>query len=198
MVTTNPGRERDLNRCVESLFASLRLSEIDDLSNRMQAVERGFDSVWTETAAGLFEEFLVYLALRYLKKRIKDILFGYGPLEDLLREPSITEIMVVSRDKIYIEKSGIVENSGREFVSDEVTETIIERIVAQVGRRIDKSTPLVDARLVDGSRVNAVIAPIAVSGPCLTIRKFPLKRLTVDDLVAFGSLPAIQRAALRP
>ena len=190
LVTTNPERERDLNRCVESLFASLRLSEIDDLSDRIQAVERGFESVWAETAAALFEEFLVYLALRYLKKRIKDILFGYGPLEDLLREPSITEIMVVSRDKIYIEKNGIVENSGREFVSDEVTETIIERIVSQVGRRIDKSTPLVDARLVDGSRVNAVIAPIAVSGPCLTIRKFPLRRLTVDDLVALDSLPA--------
>src|SRR6185369_2033908 len=104
------------------------------------------------------------------------------------RAPNISEIMVVDREHIYIEKTGVLENSGRRFVSDEVTLAIIERIVSKVGRRIDKSSPLVDARLEDGSRVNAVIPPLAVSGPCLTIRKFPSRRLVMDDLVAKGAL----------
>ena len=77
----------------------------------------------------------------------------------------------------------MIEKSGRRFISDKVTESIIERIVAQVGRRIDKSQPLVDARLPDGSRVNAIIPPLACKGPTLTIRKFPAQRLTMDDLV---------------
>ena len=77
----------------------------------------------------------------------------------------MTEIMVVSRDRIYVEKKGVLENSGRRFVSDDVTVSIIDRIVSRVGRRIDKSQPLVDARLLDGSRVNAVISPIAICGP---------------------------------
>ncbi len=102
--------------------------------------------------------------------------------------PNISEIMVVSREKIYVEKNGVLEQSGRRFVSDRVTETIIERIVSRVGRRIDRSQPLVDARLVDGSRVNAIIAPIAVSGPCLTIRKFPSRKVTVEDLIRWGAL----------
>jgi Flp pilus assembly CpaF family ATPase len=96
--------------------------------------------------------------------------------------------MVVNRERIYIEKNGIVENSGRRFISDEVTQTIIERIVSKVGRRIDKSQPLVDARLADGSRVNAVIPPLAVSGPCLTVRKFPLRRMFVDVLIVKQTL----------
>ena len=81
--------------------------------------------------------------------------------------------MVVSRDQIYVEKNGVIEESGRAFVSDEVSFSIIERIVSPLGRRIDKSEPLVDARLPDGSRVNAIIPPLALKGPCITIRKFP-------------------------
>jgi pilus assembly protein CpaF len=100
--------------------------------------------------------------------------------------------MVVGRDQIYVEQEGIIERSGRRFISDDVTESIIERIVAQVGRRIDKSQPLVDARLPDGSRVNAIIPPLAVKGPCLTIRKFPVQRFTMDDLV---ETETISRAA---
>ncbi|MEO0530340.1 MAG: CpaF family protein [Planctomycetota bacterium] len=106
----------------------------------------------------------------------------------MLRLPTITEIMVVRSDLIYIERGGTLENSGRRFVSDDVTLGVIDRIVQKVGRQIDKSRPLVDARLSDGSRVNAIIPPLAVSGPCLTIRKFPNQRLTTDDLVKFGSL----------
>ena len=91
----------------------------------------------------------------------------------------------------------MIERSGRRFLSDKVTEAIIERIVAQVGRRIDKSQPLVDARLPDGSRVNAIIPPLAVKGPCLTVRKFPAQRLTMDDLIEMGSITTAAAMFLR-
>jgi Flp pilus assembly CpaF family ATPase len=159
-----------------------------DLTRQIECVEQGFWGQWKLVSPKLSADILRYLALRQLKKDVKDIVFGYGPLEDLLRTPTISEIMVVSRDHIYIEQKGIVENSGRQFISDEVTISIIERIVSKVGRRIDKSKPLVDARLTDGSRVNAVIPPLAVSGPCLTIRKFPDRKLLVEDLIRVGTL----------
>ena len=91
----------------------------------------------------------------------------------------------------------MIEKSGRRFISDHVTESVIERIVAQVGRRIDKSQPLVDARLPDGSRVNAIIPPLAINGPCLTIRRFPAERLTIEELINKGSLTSSAAAFLR-
>ena len=132
-----------------------------------------------------------------LKKDLKDIVFGYGPLQDLLRAPTISEVMVVRSDQIFVERDGIIEKSGRRFISDKVTESIVERIVAQVGRRIDKSQPLVDARLPDGSRVNAIIPPLAVFGPCLTIRKFPIQRLKMDDLIDFNTISKSAATFLR-
>jgi pilus assembly protein CpaF len=140
---------------------------------------------WVEMSGGLKR----YLLKRRIRKDIHDIIFGLGPLQDLLNSPSINEIMVVARNKIYIEKAGIgIEESGRAFVSDEVSYAIIERIVAPLGRRIDKSQPLVDARLADGSRVNAIIPPLALKGPCITIRKFAREAITIDDLLAWGSV----------
>jgi pilus assembly protein CpaF len=145
----------------------------------------------------LHHELRKYLILRTLKKDLKDTIFGFGPLQDLLRATSVTEIMVVGRDQIYVEQGGLIEKSGRRFISDKVTESIIERIVAQVGRRIDKSQPLVDARLPDGSRVNAIIPPLAVKGPCLTVRKFPLQRLSMDELIDLGSINKAAATFLR-
>lgn len=188
LVSTVPEREKELERTIEYLTRVLKLEETPDLSTKIDRVEGDFWPRWEAVTAGIHQDFVKYLALRYIKKAIKDIVFGYGPLEDLLRLPTISEIMVVDRDHIYIERSGTLENSGRRFVSDAVIGAIIERIVSKVGRRIDKSRPLVDARLLDGSRVNAVIPPLAVSGPCLTIRKFPLRRLLIDDLVAKKAL----------
>ena len=183
-----PEREDELKATVDYLEIQLEIDESVDLSTCIERAERGFWSAWETLCAHIHDEFRKYLATRYLKKEIKDIVFGYGPLEDLLRLPTISEIMVVDREHVYIERNGTLENSGRRFVSDEVIESIIQRIVSNVGRRIDKSQPLVDARLSDGSRVNAVIAPLAVSGPSLTIRKFPYRKLLVDDLVAKGSM----------
>ena len=187
LLTSNADFDHELEELVSTVERELRLSQQSDLSAQIAAIEQNFWSVWERFSEVLYPQVKRYLALRHLKKQIKDIVFGYGPLEDLLRLPNITEIMVVDSDRVYVEKSGVLEKSGRRFVSDEVTVAIIERIVSRVGRRIDKSQPLVDARLADGSRVNAVIDPIAVSGPCLTIRKFPEKRLRVDDLVRIKS-----------
>ena len=188
MVTAHPERESDLRQLAAQLRHSLELDALTDLSQQMDVIEERFFSEWNKRNEEIYDELRVYLALRRLKKEIKDIVFGYGPIEDLLQTPNISEIMVVSRDKIYIERNGVIENSGRQFISDQVTEVIINRIVSKVDRHIDKSTPLVDARLMDGSRVNAVIPPLAVSGPCLTIRKFPLSRMTIADLVSSGSM----------
>ncbi|MBX7231931.1 MAG: Flp pilus assembly complex ATPase component TadA [Bdellovibrionales bacterium] len=125
-------------------------------------------------------------------KMIKEVLdesLGLGPLEELLADPTVTEIMVNGSDIIYVEKSGKLQLSNVTFTSNTHLRTIIERIVNPLGRRIDERTPYVDARLVDGSRVNAVIEPLAIDGPALTIRKFPQDRITANDYVTrFGSL----------
>lgn len=125
---------------------------------------------------------------RRLIREIADEVMGYGPLQRLLEDPSVTEIMVNRFDQIYIERHGRLTLTGARFSSDEHLRTVIERIVSKVGRRIDESSPLVDARLEDGSRVNAIIPPLAVNGPSLTIRKFSQVPLTVQNLIDWGSL----------
>lgn len=125
---------------------------------------------------------------RRLIREISDEVMGYGPLQRLLEDPSVTEIMVNRFDQIYVERSGHLTLTGTRFSSDQHLRTVIERIVSRVGRRIDESSPLVDARLEDGSRVNAIIPPLAVNGPSLTIRKFSKVPLTVQNLIDWGSL----------
>ncbi|MEZ6049734.1 MAG: ATPase, T2SS/T4P/T4SS family [Planctomycetaceae bacterium] len=165
----NPTRERELmwlQRNVGRVLNFVDLENTNQLTQRMKQIDTGFRAAWKQVASEVLEESLMYLCLRQLKKQIKDIVFGYGPLEDLLRLPTITEVMVVGSDRIFVERGGIIENSGRRFVSDTVTLAVIERIVSRVGRRIDKSQPVADARLSDGSRVNAVIAPLRWTGCC--------------------------------
>lgn len=177
-------REDELATLATRIVKEFALEGIQDVTEKLDRVDRTFWGVWeTRASRSVQVEMRRYLALRYVKKEIKDIVYGYGPLEDLLRIPTISEIMVVDRDHIYVEKNGVVENSGRRFISDDVTQAIIERIVGKVGRRVDRSSPIVDARLSDGSRVNAVLPPLAVRGPCLTVRKFPARRLMIDDLI---------------
>lgn len=113
---------------------------------------------------------------------------GYGPLEPLLRDDDITEIMVNRHDQIYVERAGQLTSYPARFSSEGQLRRVIERIVGRVGRRIDESSPLVDARLEDGSRVNAIIPPLAVNGASLTIRKFARTPYTVDDLIRFGTV----------
>ena len=125
-----------------------------------------------------------------LGSEITDDILGYGPLERLLTDDSITEIMVNGPGEIWIERQGRLYETTVRFHDDSHLRRIINRIVSQVGRRIDESSPMVDARLPDGSRVNAIIPPLSLSGPLLTIRKFSRKRLTLDDMIALGTLSA--------
>src|SRR6478672_7898770 len=117
-------------------------------------------------------------------------LFGLGPLEILLHDPSISDILVNRFDQVYIEREGKLEETDIVFKDDGHLMQIIERIVSAVGRRIDESSPMVDARLADGSRVNAIIPPLALNGPALSIRRFRTDRLGADDLVDRDSLTA--------
>lgn len=132
-----------------------------------------------------------------LIKEIFDESVGLGPLEDLLTDTEVTEIMVNRSDQVYIEKRGKLEMSDRVFMDDNSVLAIIERIVAPIGRRIDESQPYVDARLKDGSRVNAIIPPLALNGPCLTIRKFSKSVLTVPELVKLGTMTSEMADFLR-
>jgi pilus assembly protein CpaF len=117
-----------------------------------------------------------------------DEALGLGPLENLLADPAVSEIMVVDPDTIYVERNGKLTQSGSRFTDDDRVRAIIERIVTPLGRRIDESSPIVDARLRDGSRVNAVIRPLALRGSCITIRKFSKSPLTLEKLISFGAL----------
>src|SRR5215216_1020169 len=115
-------------------------------------------------------------------------LFGLGPLEPLLKDPTISDILVNSHHTIYIERRGKLEATNVQFKDDEHLRRVIERIVSSVGRRIDESSPMVDARLADGSRVNVIVPPLSLDGSILTIRKFAKDPFTVADLIAMGTL----------
>jgi pilus assembly protein CpaF len=119
---------------------------------------------------------------------ILDEVFGLGPLEPLLRDPNINDILVNTFKQVYVERNGVLQKMGTTFQDDRHLLRVIDRIVSAVGRRVDDSSPMVDARLSDGSRVNAIIPPLAVDGPLLSIRRFPKERLKGEDLVAFRAM----------
>src|SRR5713101_3109742 len=123
-----------------------------------------------------------------LAQEVLDEVFGLGPLEPLLADPTIDDILVNGHRHVYIERRGILEQTGIQFRDDAHLMSIIDRIVSAIGRRIDESSPMVDARLSDGSRVNAIIPPLAVDGPCLSIRRFGRAPLQADDLIRNNSL----------
>ncbi len=124
----------------------------------------------------------------HLEQQIADDILGFGPLEPFLRDVSVTEIMVNGCDQVYVERAGKIQQVPARFTDDDHLLRIIEKIVARVGRRIDEGSPMVDARLPDGSRVNAIIPPLAIDGPALTIRKFAAEPFTAEDLITFGTM----------
>jgi pilus assembly protein CpaF len=130
------------------------------------------------------------LERRQLVADVLDELLGLGPLEPLLKDPSITDILVNTYDTVFVERFGILERTSVRFQDEQHLQRIISKIVSAVGRRVDESSPLVDARLADGSRVNAVVPPLAVDGSLLSIRKFGKVPIDMDRLVELGSLPA--------
>jgi pilus assembly protein CpaF len=172
-------KSRIQNKLLAELEPTLDLSRTEELR---AIIEEKFDAV-------LAEDHIVLSRLerqRLFEQIVAEIL-GYGPLEPLLRDDTITEIMVNGPKKVYIERNGKIERTNVVFEDDEHLMRIIERIVAPLGRRVDESMPYVDARLPDGSRVNIVIPPISLIGPVVTIRKFYRTPLTVEDLIRLGS-----------
>lgn len=144
-----------------------------------------------EIISGILKESKLYLSLIDKQKiagLVMDEVFGYGPITNLLADPTITEIMVNGPAKIFIERKGKLEKVENTFRNDQHVMHIIDKIVAPLGRRVDESSPMVDARLPDGSRVNVIIPPLSIKGPVITIRKFAADPYIVDDLIAFGTL----------
>jgi pilus assembly protein CpaF len=122
---------------------------------------------------------------------VSDDILGYGPIDSLLRDDDVSEIMVNGPERVFVERSGkLTKDPEIRFLDEDHVRRVIDKIVSEIGRRIDESTPMVDARLPDGSRVNAVISPLAIGGPFLTIRKFSADPLQIDDLIRYGSLNA--------
>ncbi len=122
---------------------------------------------------------------------VSDDILGYGPIDKLLRDEDVTEVMVNGPDLVFVERNGkLTKDASIRFIDSDHVRRVIDKIVSEVGRRIDESTPMVDARLPDGSRVNAVISPLSIGGPFLTIRKFAADPLQIDDLIRFGSVNA--------
>jgi pilus assembly protein CpaF len=154
-------------------LAELR-SKVDAITSAL-AADRKFD--------GSAEE------LAQLRREILDEALGLGPLEDLMKDPDVSEIMVNGPDTIYVERHGVIERASKRFTEARQLRLIIERIITPLGRRIDEASPMVDARLPDGSRVNAIIEPVAIDGTVLTIRRFGQHRLTTEDLIEIGAIP---------
>jgi len=180
------------NRIYEKLIKNMKEKrlEVSDMTDQIKIAET--KALVREEIENIINQEAPSLPSRFDRTRlvleILDQALGLGPLEDLLRDPSITEIMVNGKDKIYIERAGKIFLSNRKFTSDQQLMNVIERIVTPLGRRIDEASPLVDGRLKDGSRVNAIIPPLSLVGPCITIRKFSKERLTFKDLIKFNSL----------
>jgi pilus assembly protein CpaF len=167
------------------------INELDpklDLSNQVEVrrqIEELFGKIADEEGLALTRAERVRML-----EQITDEILGLGPLEPLLRDETITEVMVNGPQQVYIEREGRLELTNVTFQNDEHVMKIIQRIIAPIGRRVDESSPMVDARLADGSRVNAVIPPLSLVGPVITIRKFAATPFTVEDLIRFGTATA--------
>jgi pilus assembly protein CpaF len=166
-------------------FYDIDLNLLSDKTKISQVHEKTKNALQDILAkeATLSQEDRVLLA----EELLNDVL-GLGCLEEFLKDPEITEIMVNGKDDIYVEKKGKLHYTGASFSSESSLRTVIDRIISPLGRRVDELSPLVDARLADGSRVNVIIPPLSLIGPVITIRKFSKKKLSIDDLVGFGAL----------
>jgi pilus assembly protein CpaF len=173
-------KSRVQNRLLAELDPSIDISQVGVVRNTIRDL---FEQILTEENIVLSRQ-----EKHRLFEQIAAEILGFGPLQNLLEDETITEVMVNGAKNIYIERAGKIHRVPVSFESDEHVMRIIDRIVAPLGRRIDESSPYVDARLPDGSRVNAVIPPIALIGPTLTIRKFAKNPITIEQLINFGSI----------
>jgi pilus assembly protein CpaF len=161
-----------------------------DTDAKMRAELRDqIDGIATEFLATRTDVATAEESARIRREVIEEAL-GLGPLESLLHEDDVTEIMVNGHDNVFVERAGRIERTTKKFVDDRQLRIVIERMIAPLGRRLDESSPMVDARLPDGSRINAVIGPLSVDGPVLTVRRFGAHRLHIEDLIAIGAMTA--------
>ena len=175
------------NRIHQDVLRMMDLRRTDIGSMDEFQLKANIEALIDEAMTDLDSQLPDHIDRARLKKDVLNEAIGLGPLEELLADDTVTEIMVNAFDDIYIEQNGNLTKSHVTFSSDDAVMSAIERIVTPLGRRIDESSPLVDARLKDGSRVNAIIPPLALKGPCITIRKFSKEKLTYKDLLRFGS-----------
>jgi pilus assembly protein CpaF len=174
--------ELDLKRLSVEVFA-FKPERMRELRKK---AERIIANIISQEAGGFISSLEVR---KKITKEILDEALAFGPLEDLLKQPEVTEVMVNNKDQVYVERQGKLYLTSKKFTGNEQVRIVIERILAPLGRRIDESVPYVDARLPDGSRVNAIIAPLSLTGPTITIRKFSRERYYMDDLInRFGSI----------
>jgi pilus assembly protein CpaF len=177
-------RQKIHHQLIDELGAVLydkRLSE-DDLRKRVQDQLQSVLSKETTPISAIDRTQLV--------NDVSDDILGYGPIDRHLHDESVTEVMVNGPNRVFVERNGKIESTPTTFIDEAHLRRIIDKIVGQIGRRIDEATPMVDARLPDGSRVNAVVHPLAIGGPFLTVRKFATEPFTVEDLITFGTINA--------
>ncbi len=177
----------DINRRIHQRLIELLGPELYDRSTSSDELKAKVEQKLKELISREQTQLSPAEKSRLIDEITNDVL-GYGPLDQFLRNPEITEIMVNAPDVIYVERFGKLEATTEKFLDEDHLRRIIDKIVAQVGRRIDESVPMVDARLQDGSRVNAIIPPLAIGGPKLTIRKFAADPFKVEDLISFGTM----------
>ncbi|MGA9774521.1 MAG: CpaF family protein, partial [Candidatus Dormiibacterota bacterium] len=183
-----------------SIKAQVTQALLEEYSDVSKAPRDSLVAKIGELTSAVLEELSISITRndrqRLVEQMVNDVL-GLGPLELLLKSPDITEIMVNGPDQIYVERQGRIHRYPAHFDSNEHLMQIIDRIVSSVGRRVDESSPMVDARLKDGSRVNVIIPPLALKGPTVTIRRFSKDPFTIDNLVEFGSLTPEMATFLR-
>ncbi len=183
-------KQRIYQKLLRVLDLSL-ISSIDEQQARAQIREITLKLITDELAP------LSLTQRQFVVRRIEDEVLGHGPLEPLLADPTVSDILVNGANNVYIERRGKLERVDVRFNDDQHLMNIIDRIVSAVGRRIDESSPMVDARLADGSRVNAIIPPLALNGPVLSIRRFAVELLSVNDLLRIGTLSQSAADVLR-
>jgi pilus assembly protein CpaF len=192
-----PGRTSGAVDRLKAQLHALILSRIDfftagradtDVQKRADLRDQ-IDKIATEFLAGSPDVKSAEESARIRREVIEEAL-GFGPLESLLHDETITEIMVNGFQNVFVERAGRIERTTKTFVDNRQLRLVIERIIAPLGRRLDESSPMVDARLPDGSRVNAVIEPLSIDGPTLNIRRFGTRRMHIEDLLAIGAMTA--------
>jgi pilus assembly protein CpaF len=197
-VATTPGVRSDFNAVKVAIHR--KLVQRLDLDRVMQLGREGVRKEVAEIVEKLAAEEntpMTFLERERLSQEVLDEVFGFGPLEPLLRDHTISDILVNTHKDVYIERNGLLERTTVQFRDDAHLMSIIDRIISAVGRRVDESSPMVDARLPDGSRVNAIIPPLAIDGPILSIRRFGRDPLTADELLQNRTLTAPMLEMLR-